>query len=186
MDQARLQEMWDHHEIRQLLATYCHGCDRGDEKEMASVYAQESWDDHGPRKMDGKRFSFETVEEALQTTRLVSHQLGQSLIRIDGDKAGAETYFIASLIYPLKEGESVEELNQLGGRYVDTLERADGKWLIKKRICVREWSISHPISKDFLRGAGFVDSARGQVDVSYEALCQKHEGELIGELVQSA
>jgi len=36
---SRFQELWDHHEIRQLLATYCHGCDRADEAEMASVYA---------------------------------------------------------------------------------------------------------------------------------------------------
>jgi len=179
MDAAKLQEMWDHHEIRQLLARYCHGCDRADEREMASVYAEESWDDHGPRKMDGRRFAFETVEESLATTRLVSHQLGQSLIRVEGDTAGAETYFIASLIYPLKPGEAFEELNQLGGRYVDTLERVEGQWLIKKRICIREWSISHPIEKDFLNGAGFVDTARGQVDPSYEALRQRHEGELI-------
>jgi len=73
MDEARLQEMWDHHEIRQLLATYCHGCDRGDEVEMAGVYAADSWDDHGPRKMDGRRFSIETVEECLRTTRVVHH-----------------------------------------------------------------------------------------------------------------
>lgn len=186
MDEARLQEMWDHHEIRQLLATYCHGCDRGDEVEMASVYAAESWDDHGPRKMDGKRFSFETVEESLETTNVVSHQLGQSLIRVDGDSAGADTYFIATLTYPLKDGQSVKELNQLGGRYVDTLKRVDGKWLIKKRICVREWSITHPVHKDFLDGAGFVETARGQADGSYEALRQTHEGKLIRSIAAPA
>lgn len=178
MDEARLQEMWDHHEIRQLLATYCHGCDRADEFEMASVYAEDSWDDHGPRKMDGRKFAVETVEESLETTTLVSHQLGQSLIKVDGDRAGAETYFIASLKYPTAAGEA-PILNQLGGRYVDTLERIDGKWLISKRICVREWSITHPINNDFLEGAGFVDSARGQADSSYEALGQAHQGQLI-------
>ena len=57
MDEARLQEMWDHHEIRQLLATYCHGCDRADELEMASIYCDESYDDHGEHKMDGKLFA---------------------------------------------------------------------------------------------------------------------------------
>ena len=186
MDEARLQEMWDHHEIRQLLATYCHGCDRGDEVEMASVYCEDSWDDHGPRKMDGHRFSFETIEESIRTTRVVSHQLGQSLIKVDGDRAGAETYFIASLIYPLRPGEAVESLNQLGGRYVDTFERIDGKWLVKKRICVREWSISHPINHDFLARAGFVETARGAADVSYEALRQTPAGKLLGQLAARA
>ena len=80
----RLQTLWDHHEICQLLATYCHGCDRGDEVEMAGTYAADSWDDHGTRRMEGRRFSIETVEEALRTTNLVSHLLGQSLITVNG------------------------------------------------------------------------------------------------------
>lgn len=171
----RLQELWDHHEIRQLLATYCHGCDRGDEVEMASTYAADSWDDHGPRKMEGRRFSIETVEESLRTTRLVSHQLGQSLIRVNGDEAGSETYFIATLVYPARDGAD-ETLNQLGGRYVDTLAREDGKWKLKKRLCVREWSYSRPIESDWLAQAGFMETRRGPQDVSWEALGLTHSG----------
>jgi hypothetical protein len=34
----RLQELLDHHDIAQTLKEYCHGCDRGDEDRMASVY----------------------------------------------------------------------------------------------------------------------------------------------------
>lgn len=171
----RLQEVLDHHEIRQLLATYCHGCDRGDEVEMAGTYAADSWDDHGPRKMEGRRFSIETVEESLRTTRLVSHLLGQSLVKVEGDSAGAETYFIASLIYPGRNG-CADTLNQLGGRYVDRLVREEGQWLIKERICVREWSISHPIEQDFLAGRGFEETRRDAEDHSYRALGLVHSG----------
>jgi hypothetical protein len=172
----RLQELLDHHEIRQLLATYCHGCDRGDEVEMASTYASESWDDHGPRKMEGRRFSIETVEESLRTTTLVSHLLGQSLIKVNGDAAGAETYFIAALLYPSKGGGGGETIGQLGGRYVDTLVRENGKWLIKSRICVREWSHSHAVAGDWLANAGFAAQHRGQADASYAALGLAHSG----------
>jgi hypothetical protein len=175
MDEARLQEMWDHHEIRQLLATYCHGCDRGDEVEMASVYAAESWDDHGPRKMEGRRFSIETVEECLRTTQLVHHCLGQSLIKVKGDEAGAETYFIATVIYPGENG-GPDTHNLLGGRYVDTLKREDGAWKIAKRLCVREWSTSQPITHDWLAGAGFIDARRGPADVSWDVLGLSHAG----------
>jgi hypothetical protein len=175
MDEARLQEMWDHHEIRQLLAAYCHGCDRGDEVAMAATYAAESWDDHGPRKMDGRRFSIETVEESLRTTEMVSHCLGQSLIRVRGDEAGAETYFIATVIYPAREG-GPETLNQLGGRYVDTLAREDGTWKIAKRLCVREWSISQPVERDWLASAGFIETRRGPGDVSWDVLGLAHAG----------
>lgn len=174
MNHPRLQELLDHHDIRQLLATYCHGCDRMDEVEMASTYAANSWDDHGPRKMPGKPFSIATAGEALETTTVVSHQLGQSLIRVDGDMAGAETYFIATLMYPPRDG--VETLNQLGGRYVDTLVREDGNWRIKSRICIREWSCSQPVAGDFLATAGFVQTQRGQADASYAALGMTHSG----------
>ncbi|MCB2077691.1 MAG: nuclear transport factor 2 family protein [Novosphingobium sp.] len=173
MDEARLQELWDHHEIRQLLAVYCHGCDRADIPEMASVYCEDSWDDHGPNKCDGKEFSDLIIRQSLQTSRVVSHQLGQSLINVDGDTAGAETYFIASC---LDEQAGGEILNQLGGRYVDTLKREGGKWRIKKRLCVREWSISHTIAQDWLAGAGFIDTQRGPADVSWDVLGRTPSG----------
>ena len=171
----RLQDMLDHHEIRQLLATYCHGCDRGDEVEMAGTYAADSWDDHGPRKMEGRRFSIETVEESLRTTKVVSHLLGQSLIKVDGDTAGSETYFVATVIYPGRNG-TADMLNQLGGRYVDRLVRQDGQWRIQERICVREWSASHPLERDWLAGRGFEETRRGAEDHSYATLGLHHAG----------
>ena len=167
MDEARLQEMWDHHEIRQLLATYCHGCDRADEAEMGSVYARESWDDHGPNKCDGKQFTDLILEQARRTTRVVSHQLGQSLIRIDDDAAAAETYFVATLIADIDTGES---MTQLGGRYVDTLVREDGAWRIKERLCVRDWSTVGPINPGYLAKSGFIEGQRGAADVSWGKL----------------
>lgn len=170
----RLQELLDHHDIRQLLATYCHGCDRGDEVEMAGTYSADSWDDHGARKMDGRRFSIETVEESLRTTTVVSHLLGQSLIRVEGDRAGAETYFIATVRYPTADRGEIH--NQLGGRYVDTLVREEGTWRIQRRICVREWSLSQPVERDWLAGKGFVDSRRGSADASYPVLGLRHSG----------
>lgn len=92
---------------------------------------------------------------------------------MDGDKAGAETYFIATCIYP---GEPDDMRNQIGGRYVDTLEREDGAWRINQRLCVREWSCSQPIGADWLAGAGFIESQRGAADVSWERLGMSFSG----------
>jgi len=170
MDQ-RVQELWDHHEIRQLLATYCHGCDRADEAEMASVYCDESWDDHGPNKCDGKAFTYLILAQARQTTRVVSHLLGQSLIRVEGDHAAAETYFVATLIADNPGGEGTSErMTQLGGRYVDTLARERGAWRIEERLCVRDWSSVGPIDPGYLKTSGFIEGTRGPADVSWEKL----------------
>lgn len=171
---SRLQELWDHHEIRNLLATYVHGCDRSDLIEMQSIYCDESFDDHGSTKCDGKTYSKLSIEEGAATTNVVSHQLGQSLIRVNGDSAGCETYFIATVIYPLESGG--ESINQLGGRFVDTLERENGQWKVKKRVVVREWSHTRPIENDWLANAGFTPARRGQTDVSYETLRMQHSG----------
>lgn len=172
----RLQILWDHHEIRQLLTTYCHGCDRGDEVEMASVYADKSWDDHGTYKMPGKPFSIQTVKDSLATTDLVAHLLGQSQIKVEGDTAGAETYYLATILYPPKEPGGPQTIGQLGGRYVDRLERQDGKWLIVDRVCIREWSHSHAVVGDWLANAGFVGQQRSQGDPSYATLGLAHSG----------
>lgn len=176
MEARRLQELWDHHEIRQLLSTYCRTCDRADEVGMAATYCDDSWDDHGPKKMPGKPFSVATIQEAIETTSVVSHQLGQSLIEVDGDEAGAETYFIATLLRNSDDGGQI--FNQLGGRYVDHLLRENGQWLIKRRLCVREWSVTNPQNGDWLAGAGFVETRRGQEDVSYAMLGIAHQGQL--------
>ena len=170
----RLQEVIDHHEIRKLLAEYCHGCDRADSERMASVYAEQSWDDHGPHKCDGKQFARLMTHDIASNRTMCSHQLGQSLITVEGDHAGVETYFIATVSN--RPGESAPVLHQLGGRYVDKLVRTEAGWRVLERICVREWSISQPIAAEWLANAGFVGSALGPSDPAYAALSIRHNG----------
>lgn len=172
MDPSRLQAMLDHFEITQTIAEYCHGCDRCDEAHMGSVYLDESWDDHGHIKAKGADFArLMTLDIKAQSTSL-SHLLGQSLVQVDGDEAGAETYFIAVSRSLGPDGK--ELCNQLGGRYVDRLAREGGRWFVKHRIAVRDWSISLPIEQDWLSDAGMQAGARSNADPSYAALRRVH------------
>jgi hypothetical protein len=82
---AELEEMLDHFRIRRVLAEYCRGSDRCDEPLMASVYAADSWDDHGLVKAPGDEFARIMCGMVAETTESLSHTLGQSLITIDGD-----------------------------------------------------------------------------------------------------
>jgi len=163
-----LQEVVDHHEIRKQLAQYCHGCDRGDAVRMASVYAEDSWDDHGPTKCDGAAFARAMTADIVANGTVCSHLLGQSLITIAGDTAGCETYFIATVRN--RPGDTGPTLHQIGGRYVDKLVRRGVSWAIRERICVREWSASMPVPADWLAGAGFVVPQNGPGDCAYDAL----------------
>lgn len=144
---AELQEMLDHFRIRKVLAAYCHGCDRGDADLMAGVYAKDSWDDHGLIKAPGPEFVTAIMQSIRDDTETLSHLLGQSIINVDGDRAGAETYFLAVTRQPGLDGGPA--CNQLGGRFVDRLSREDGEWKIKHRVVLRDWSVSIPIVNDW-------------------------------------
>lgn len=166
-----LQEMADHHEIRKVLSVYCHGCDRGDEARMSSVYIEDSWDDHGMYKGPGSGLA-KRVMGNTGTHRTVTHLLGQSLIDVRGDEAGAETYFLA--VIAERDQPDGEVLTQLGGRFVDTFVRVEGEWKIKKRICVRDWSISLDVTKDHLANNNLVQGQLSGQDPSYAALGLSH------------
>jgi hypothetical protein len=165
---AELQEMLDHHRIRKVLAEYCRGSDRCDEPLMASVYARESWDDHGIVRAPGDEFSRVMCEMVAETTETLSHLLGQSLITVEGDEAGAETYFLAIARDTAPDGTSM--CNQLGGRFVDRLVREDGRWKVKHRVAVRDWSVAIPLTHDWESSNTLTPGARSEDDPSYVVL----------------
>lgn len=173
MDQ-RLQKMLDHYEITKTLADYCHGCDRCDEPYMRAVYLADSWDDHGVFRAPGTEFARVITGQIRTTTNSLSHLLGQSLIKLAGDEAGAETYFLA--VSRTTRDDGVEMCNQLGGRFVDTLQRQDGRWLIKHRRVVRDWSISMPIESDWAANQELAEGQRSSADPSFAVLGLVHAG----------
>jgi hypothetical protein len=171
MDQ-RLQAMLDHHEITQTLAEYCHGCDRCDEGHMASVYLKDSWDDHGSVKATGPEFARVMTARILRDTETLSHMLGQSLIKVEGDEAGAETYFLAVMRNTAADGSP--GCHQLGGRFLDRLVRDNGRWRIKERVVVRDWSLSVPVEQDYFAAAQLRAGFRSDDDHSYAVLRRTH------------
>ncbi|MFV8816887.1 nuclear transport factor 2 family protein [Haliea sp. E17] len=175
----RLQEMLDHHEITRTVKEYCHGCDRCDEALMGSVYTRDSWDDHGAVSLPGGEFAHVMTGMILDTTESLSHLLGQSLIDVRGDEAGAETYFLAVSHSPREDG--VRMCNQLGGRFVDTLVREDdGRWRIRHRVVLRDWSVSLPVEADWTDDAGLRDGARSGEDPACAVLGRVHGGNSYG------
>lgn len=158
----RLQELFDERDIRRLLAEYAHGCDRCDGALMASVYAADSWDDHGHLKASGAEFSRAMTQEIIPAaTETLSHLLGQSLIELDGDSARAETYFIA-VTRSTVDGKPM--CNQLGGRYADRLRREAEGWKIVERVCIRDWSVSLEVTADSFVASQLTPGARGLED----------------------
>jgi hypothetical protein len=169
-----LREMLDHFRIRRLLAEYSRGCDRADLPLMAGIYASDSWDDHGSVQAPGAEYSRIMCGKVQAETESLSHVLGQSLITIAGDEAGAETYFIAIALETAADGTPM--CNQLGGRFVDRLVREDGAWKVSHRKVLRDWSVAIPRDHDWDSSKALTPGGRSDADHSYAVLGTRHGG----------
>lgn len=129
-----LQQLLDRQAIHDVLMRYARGIDRLDMALVRSCYHPEARDDHGSFKGPVEEF-IPWVQEALARFESTMHFLGNELIDVDGDRARAETYCIAT---HRRRGEDVDWV--VGVRYVDLFERRDGEWRIADRAVVFEWS----------------------------------------------
>jgi hypothetical protein len=172
--QARLLEMLDHYEIRKTLSEYNNGCDRVNEDRMASVYAEESWDDHGATKLPGAEFAAVMAARVAVNSESMFHLLGQSLIHVAGGEAGAETYFLASSRARRDDGTPI--CNQLAGRFIDTLVREKGTWKIRKRVVVRDWTQTVVVESEWEDSLALTPGQRSNDDPSFAALGFSHGG----------
>lgn len=163
----KVQMLIDHFEIREVIESYVHACDRADVDAVIDVYAEESWDDHGHMKARGHDYA-RTVTDALLTKwDSCNHLLGQSRIKVSGDTAGAETLFYAT---QTRHEDGVEMLDQQLGRYIDRLERIDGRWSFIHRRCIQEWMSSRPLGGSIVDIADYLRGQRSESDLSYEVL----------------
>ena len=69
------------------------------------------------------------------------HMIGQVQIKVEGDTAYGEVYFIAWHRIPLDGGQ--KDLI-FGGRYIDEYARKNGEWRIWKRREIADWTRTDP------------------------------------------
>ncbi len=162
-----LNEMIDHHRIRQMLERYCRGIDRLDAALIDSVYWEDSTDNHGIYVGPGPGFSAFIVPMLREAFDRTMHLIGQSNISVHGDKAAADTYFVA--YHTRREGgDSV--IDVAAGRYADMLERRGGDWKIKDRTVVMDWvETRHGLENSALALDTFTNGTRDRSDTSYAA-----------------
>jgi len=171
----KLQTIIDHHDIRTLLAEYCHACDRSDWDMVAGVYAgEDSFDDHGLVQAPGPEYAKVMGGIVRELTDSLSHIMGQSLIEVDGDEAAAETFFLSLIRGPHDDG--TPRLNLMAGRFIDRFVRLDGAWKIKHRTAVRDSSITLKIEEDDYAANGFKPGTRDAGDLGAALLGLAHQG----------
>jgi SnoaL-like domain len=88
---------------------------------------------------------------------------------VNGDEAHAETYYL----FVGTDRDPANHMTISGGRYVDRLERREGRWAIVDRVCVVEWNADSTslITEEviaMLADADIKGAAHGRHDPSYE------------------
>jgi len=135
-----MTEIADRLAIAETLARYCRGIDRCDAQQLAAAFTPDAMIDYG----DGARPVADVIPglmAGLGAMRLTQHNISNTVMRLAGDTARAETNCVALHIIPGPDGEA-EVI--LGGRYLDRLAKREGRWLIAERLYVMDWNRTAP------------------------------------------
>lgn len=143
-----MTELADRIAIAETLALYCRGIDRCDAEQLAAVFTADARIDYG----DGPKSPGETIPSlmaGLGAMRLTQHNIGNTVMRLSGETARAETNCVALHLIPTPEGEI--ELT-VGGRYLDRLVKREGRWRIAERLYVMDWNRTTPSTMQLTGG----------------------------------
>jgi hypothetical protein len=131
---AQVRALTDRAEIHECMMRYARGMDRRDREVLRSAYHDGAVDNHVG--FVGEVDAFIDWAFAYHGTQTrYQHYLLNHTADITGDTAHAETYYL----FIGTDREPANHVTSSGGRYVDRLERRDGRWAIVARVCVVEW-----------------------------------------------
>lgn len=142
-----LQELINREAIRDCLLRGALGNDLQDAELWKSAYWPDANEDHAWYKGNAHAFIDETVPMLIEAMDEAWHQVGNMMIRVDGDSARAQTYYLAYC--RLKQPDGGRRDLFAGGRYVDKLEKRKGEWRIAERFTKSDWVRHTPDSTDW-------------------------------------
>ncbi|UKK84083.1 nuclear transport factor 2 family protein [Sphingopyxis sp. BSN-002] len=164
--QDDLNEILNHQRIRLVLERYCRGIDRLDADALASVYWDDAHDNHGIYNGPAPGFAEFIIPYMRDHWTSTTHMIGQSNIEVAGNRAAAETVFIAHHIRP--DGDGIAD-DVAGGRYADVLECRDGEWRLLDRVVVMDWVYTHAgLASSAIDPDVFVIGQRDAADFGYQ------------------
>jgi hypothetical protein len=130
---AALREFQDRQAIYDCMMRYCRGIDRFDAELAKSAYHPGAIDDHGAFVGPADQFIDYAIALHDRLQQRTQHHITNHIVELDGDAAHAESYYIFRSLNKEAPWHSIAS-----GRYIDRLERRDGRWGIVARICTVE------------------------------------------------
>lgn len=157
---AALRALLDRQAIVDCIHRYARGVDRADTEMTASAYHPDATEDHGAY-IGGVDGLLSFLTEAHRPFDGYQRYITNTTVDLDGDEAHAESYYLCVL-----RRDAKGQILANGGRYVDRLERRDGRWAISSRVVVMDWE--GRIEGGAPRFDLNVASRRDRDDVSYQ------------------
>jgi len=179
----------DRQEIQNILGTYCRAIDRCDVELLKSIYHPDGTDNHGPYAASAHEFADIIVKRLKEVVNYGFHTVTHSVIDVHGKFATSESYYygyhtvgpgydkIAEFFGKKYADEQVRggKIGQTheyvaAGRYLDVLERRNGKWKILHRSITNEWGQCQPtnlITDEGEPGRFVLPGARDRSDPVY-------------------
>jgi hypothetical protein len=158
VDEAKLALMLARDELHQLVAAYCRAVDRADYTALRGLYHPDATDSHGSFS-DGGVEQFIAQLQAAEPYVLVSqHNITTTNFVVDGDTARGEIYCLVFHTFAGPE-RNIDVI--IGGRYLDSYARHEGRWKFTQRTIVADWAyrndpsqvnFTHPSTRGSLRG----------------------------------
>ncbi len=142
-NEAQLDHLHSHDEIRQLAARYCWALDTLDRDLLALVFTPDATAHLGRGAQTGVEEIWGTIHSVLSTLDLSQHVVGSQLIDLDddGNRGSSRCYFNAQHIR--KSAEAGSQFI-VAGRYEDNVVRTPDGWRIAHRTLTVMWTSGNP------------------------------------------
>jgi hypothetical protein len=172
-DSARFESMQndvryllDRTEILDCISRHARGCDRHDIDLITSAYHEDGVDEHGREINAGPQYGAWANSTHAETSQVHTHNITTHSCEISGDTAHADSYVIVVLI-----GTDGHTAQFITGRYIDRLERREGRWRIEVRRSTVEGMFiadARVLQSEFFTEKGYLRGTRDHTDLSYE------------------
>jgi hypothetical protein len=158
-------------ELSHLLHSRARGADRFDPDLMRACHPADGTDNHGvfAGLMYDLIASVERAEREGPPCLIKQHAISNAIFERKGEDVFGESYHVAHESY-VEDG--VRQDYRIGGRYLDTFRRREGRWLIQHRDIVYDWCRIIPGTVQDWEQRGGPDvllGARGSSDLLYQA-----------------
>ncbi len=165
--ERQVRELLDRQAIHDCIIRYCRGVDRMDRDLLLSAYHSDAIDDHGLFVGGPEAFADYFLAFHGENQSATQHIITNHSCDLDGDTAHCETYWLFAAM-----NRNGPALSLGGGRYVDRMERREGRWGLAARKCLMDWQ-GVPGEYDltpeqFQRTLGAGPGTRDPGDPSYE------------------